>query len=142
MIAKLGKRKQDERSYQLLYKQIDDAIFAQIYLSSEEAIVVKEGRIGQRLIYKNKVRPIGPRSKQGLRSARHMYHLASMKWMFWTYRCQPFPFLRKILNSFAWNCPSFWSTLLLGFTEDSMKTMKQRLSPFLLWNTKQLAMHY
>ena len=27
MIAKLGKHKQDDGSYQLLYKQIDDAIF-------------------------------------------------------------------------------------------------------------------
>ena len=50
MIAKMGKRKQDDGSYQLLYKQIDDAIFAKIYLSSEGTIVVKEGHIGQRLI--------------------------------------------------------------------------------------------
>ena len=35
MIAKMGKRKQDDGSFQLLYKQIDDAIFAKIYLSSE-----------------------------------------------------------------------------------------------------------
>ena len=70
MIAKIGKRKQDNGSYQLLYKQIDDAIFAKIYLSSEGTIVVKEGRIGQRLIHRNTVRPIGPRSKQRLRSAR------------------------------------------------------------------------
>ena len=43
MIAKLGKRKQDDGSYQLMYKQIDDAIFAKIYLSSEETLLVKEG---------------------------------------------------------------------------------------------------
>ena len=35
MIAKMGKRKQDDGTYQLLYKQDDDAIFAKIYLSSE-----------------------------------------------------------------------------------------------------------
>ena len=52
MIAKMGKRKQDNGTYQLLYKQIDDAIFAKIYLSSEGTIVAKEGRIGQRLIYR------------------------------------------------------------------------------------------
>ena len=44
MIAKLGKRKQDDGSYQLMYKQIDGAIFAKIYLSSEGTIVVKGGR--------------------------------------------------------------------------------------------------
>ena len=48
MIAKMGKRQQDNGSYQLLYKQIDDVIFAKIYLSSEGTIVVKEGRIGKR----------------------------------------------------------------------------------------------
>ena len=52
MIAKMGKRKQDDGSYQLLYKQVDDAIFAKIYLSSEGTIVVKDGRIGQRLIHR------------------------------------------------------------------------------------------
>ena len=52
MIAKMGKRKQDDGSYQLLYKQDDDAIFAKIYLSSEGTIVVKNGRIGQRLIHR------------------------------------------------------------------------------------------
>ena len=35
IIAKMGKRKQDDGTYQLLYKQDDDAIFAKIYLSSE-----------------------------------------------------------------------------------------------------------
>ena len=50
MIAKMGKRKQDDGTYQLLYKHVDGAIFARIYLSSEGTIVVKEGRIGQRLI--------------------------------------------------------------------------------------------
>ena len=35
MIAKMGKRKQDDGTYQLLYKQDDDAIFAKIYLPSE-----------------------------------------------------------------------------------------------------------
>ena len=40
MIAKIGKRKQDNGNYQLLYKQIDDAIFAKIYLSSQGTIVV------------------------------------------------------------------------------------------------------
>jgi hypothetical protein len=35
MIAKKGKRKQDGGTYQLLYKQDDDAIFAKIYLPSE-----------------------------------------------------------------------------------------------------------
>ena len=52
MIAKMGKRKQDDGSYQLLYKQVDDAIFAKIYLSSEGTIVVKDGCIGQRLIHR------------------------------------------------------------------------------------------
>ena len=52
MIAKMGKRKQDDGSYQLLYKQVDDAIFAKIYLSSEGSIVVKDGHIGQRLIHR------------------------------------------------------------------------------------------
>ena len=48
MLAKMGKRKQDDGSYQLQYKQIDDAIFAKIYLAAEGTIVVKGGRIGQR----------------------------------------------------------------------------------------------
>ena len=61
MIAKMGKRKQDNRSYQLLYKQIDDAIFAKIYLSSEGTIVVKEGRIGQRLIHRKYGAPDWPK---------------------------------------------------------------------------------
>ena len=52
MNAKIGKRKQYNGNYQLLYKQMDDAILAKIYLSSEETIVVKEGRIGQRLIHR------------------------------------------------------------------------------------------
>ena len=47
----MGKRKQDDGTYQLLYKPVDDAIFAKIYLSSEGTIVVKESRIGQRLIH-------------------------------------------------------------------------------------------
>jgi hypothetical protein len=34
MIARMGKRKQDDGSYQLLYKLIDDAIFAKIYLAA------------------------------------------------------------------------------------------------------------
>ena len=61
MIAKLGKRKKDEGSYHLLYKQIDDAIFAKIYLSSAGAIVVKEGRIGQRLIHRKYGAPDWPK---------------------------------------------------------------------------------
>jgi len=61
MIAKMGKRKQDDGSYQLLYKQIDDAIFAKIYLSSEGTIVVKEGRIGQRLIHRKYGAPDWPK---------------------------------------------------------------------------------
>jgi len=61
MIAKMGKRKQDNGSYQLLYKQIDDAIFAKIYLSSEGTIVVKEGRIGQRLIHRKYGAPDWPK---------------------------------------------------------------------------------
>ena len=61
MIAKMGKRKQDDCSYQLLYKQIDDAIFAKIYLSSEGTIVVKEGRIGQRLIHRKYGAPDWPK---------------------------------------------------------------------------------
>ena len=60
MISKMGKRKQDNGSYQLLYKQIDDAIFAKIYLSSEGTIVVKEGRIGQRLIHRKYGAPDWP----------------------------------------------------------------------------------
>ena len=61
IIAKMGKRKQDNGSYQLLYKQIDDAIFAKIYLSSEGTIVVKEGRIGQRLIHRKYGAPDWPK---------------------------------------------------------------------------------
>ena len=61
MIAKLGKRKQDDGSYQLMYKQIDDAIFAKIYLSSEGTLVVKEGRIGQRLIHRKYGAPDWPK---------------------------------------------------------------------------------
>lgn len=70
MIARIGKRKQDNGNYQLLYKQIDDAIFAKIYLSSEGTVVAKEGRIGKRLIHRKYGAPIGPRSKQRLRSVR------------------------------------------------------------------------
>jgi len=51
MIAKLSKRNQDVGCYQLLYKQVNDAIFAKIYLASEGIIVVKEGRVGQRLVH-------------------------------------------------------------------------------------------
>lgn len=61
MIAKLGKHKQDDGSYQSLYKQIEDAIFAKIYLSSEGTIVVKEGRIGQRLIHRKYGAPDWPK---------------------------------------------------------------------------------
>ena len=61
MIAKIGKRKQDNGSYQLLYKQIDDAIFAKIYLSSEGTIFVKEGRIGKRLIHRKYGAPDWPK---------------------------------------------------------------------------------
>jgi len=61
MIAKMGKRKQDNGSYQLLYKQIDDAIFAKIYLSSEGTVVVKEGRIGKRLIHRKYGAPDWPK---------------------------------------------------------------------------------
>ena len=61
MIAKMGKRKQDNGSFQLLYKQIDDAIFAKIYLSSEGTIIVKEGRIGQRLIHRKYGAPDWPK---------------------------------------------------------------------------------
>ena len=45
----------------MLYKQIDDAIFAKIYLSSEGTIVVKEGRIGQRLIHRKYGAPDWPK---------------------------------------------------------------------------------
>ena len=61
MIAKLGKRKQDDGSNQLIYKQIDDAIFAKIYLSSEGTLVVKEGRIGQRPIHRKYGAPDWPK---------------------------------------------------------------------------------
>ena len=47
MIAKIGKRKQDNGNYQLLYKQIDDAIFAKIYLAAE---VVGVKRFAKRFI--------------------------------------------------------------------------------------------
>ena len=70
MIARIGKRKQDNGNYQLLYKQIDDAIFANIYFSSEGTVVVKERRICKRLIHRKYGAPIGPRSKQRLRSLR------------------------------------------------------------------------
>ena len=61
MIAKMGKRKQENGIYQLLYKQIDDAIFAKIYFSSEATIVVKEGRIGKRLIHRKYGAPDWPK---------------------------------------------------------------------------------
>ena len=61
MIAKLGKRKQDDGSYQLQYKQIDDAIFAKIYLAAEGTIVVKGGRNGQRRIHRKYVAPDRPK---------------------------------------------------------------------------------
>ena len=127
MIAKLGKRKQDDGSNQLIYKQIDDAIFAKFICHQRGLSSSKRGALVSAQSIENTVRPIGPRSKQRLRSARprDMYHLASMKWMSWTYRCQPFPFPWKMLNLFAWNFPNFWSTLRLGFIEGSMKTMKQ-----------------
>lgn len=66
MIAKMGKRKQDDGSFQLLYKQIDDAIFAKIYLSSEGTIVVKEGRIGQRLIHRKYGPPDWPKNQAAI----------------------------------------------------------------------------
>ena len=127
MIAKMGKRKQDDGSYQLLYKQVDDAIFAKIYLSSEGSIVVKDGHIGQRLIHRKYDASDWPKIQAEIEigKAKGYVHLASMKWMSWTYCCQPFPFPWKMLNLFAWNCPNFWSTLRLGFLEGSMKTMKQ-----------------
>ena len=61
MLAKMGKRKQDDCSYQLQYKQIDDAIFAKIYLAAEGTIVVKGGRIGQRRIHRKYVAPDRPK---------------------------------------------------------------------------------
>ena len=61
MIARMGKRKQDDGSYQLLYKLIDDAIFAKIYLAAEGTIVVKEGRIGRRLIHRKYGAPDCPK---------------------------------------------------------------------------------
>ena len=45
-------------------------MIAKICLSSEGTIVVKEGRIGKRLIHRKYGAPIGPRSKQRLRSVR------------------------------------------------------------------------
>ena len=61
MIARMGKRKHDDGSYQLLYKLIDDAIFAKIYLAAEGTIVVKEGRIGRRLIHRKYGAPDWPK---------------------------------------------------------------------------------
>jgi len=57
----MGKRKQDDGTYQLLCKHVHDAIFAKIYLSSEGTIVVKEGRIGQRLINGKRGAPDWPK---------------------------------------------------------------------------------
>ena len=61
MIAKMGKREQDDGSFQLLNKQIDDAIFAKFYSSSEGSIVVREGRIGQCLIHRKYGAPYWPK---------------------------------------------------------------------------------
>ena len=61
MIAKIGKRKQDNGNYQLLYKQMDDAFSAKIYFSSQGIIVVKEGRIGKRLIHRKYSAPDWPK---------------------------------------------------------------------------------
>ena len=69
MIAKMGKRKQDDSSYQLLYKQIDD-LFCKDLLVIRGDYRRERGRIGQRLIHRKYGAPIGPRSKQRLRSAR------------------------------------------------------------------------
>lgn len=61
MIAKMGKRKQDDGTYQLLYKHVDDAIFAKIYLAADGTTVVKGGRIGQRRIHRKYVAPDRPK---------------------------------------------------------------------------------
>ena len=57
----MGKRKQDDGTYQLLCKHVHDAIFAKIYFSSEGAIVMKEGCIGQRLIHGERGAPDWPK---------------------------------------------------------------------------------
>ena len=123
----MGKRKQDDGTHQLLCKHVHDAIFAKIYLSSEGTIVVKEGRIGQRLIRGKYGAPDWPKIQAEIEISKSKGYvsLSDMKWMFWTYRCQRFPVPWNRLNLFAWNCPNFWSTQRLGFTEGNMKTMKQ-----------------
>ena len=60
MIAKVIRRDQHQGCYQLLYKQVDDAIYVKIYLASQNVIIVNDGRVGERLIhqkYKASERP-------------------------------------------------------------------------------------
>ena len=60
MIAKVIWRDQHQGCYQLLYKQVDDAIYVKIYLASQNVIIVNDGRVGERLIhqkYKASERP-------------------------------------------------------------------------------------
>ena len=51
MIAKVRRRDQRQGCYQLLSKQADDVIYVKIYLASENVIIVKDGRVGERLIH-------------------------------------------------------------------------------------------
>lgn len=76
MIAKMGKHKQDNGCYQLLYKQIDDAIFAKIYLSSEGTIIVKEGRIGKRLIHRKYGAPDWPKIQAEIEISKAKEHVS------------------------------------------------------------------
>ena len=118
MIAKMGKRKQDDGSYQLLYKQIDDAIFAKIYLSSEGTIVVKEGRIGQRLIHRKYGAPDWPKiqaeieiskAKGYVSLSEHEMDVLDLSLPTVSLSLEEVEFIRVELSEF------FWSTLRLGF---------------------------
>ena len=127
MIAKMGKRKQDNSSYQSLYKQIDDAIFAKIYLSSEGTIVVKEGGIGQRLIHRKYGAPDWTKilaeieiskAKGYVSLSEHEMDVLDLSLPTVSLSSEEVEFIRMELSE-------FWSSLRLGSTEDSMKTMKQ-----------------
>ena len=52
MISRLSKPDDGNETYQLLYKQHASEIFTKIYLSTKDVIIVKEGRVGQKLVHK------------------------------------------------------------------------------------------
>lgn len=52
MISRLSKPDDGNETYRLLYKQHASGIFTKIYLSTKDVIIVKEGRVGQKLVHK------------------------------------------------------------------------------------------